>query len=344
MSRVASRSRINAPLLVLVAAVAFLTALIAPAPESASGQQPLQTTYVVRAGDTLSGIAARFDTTVSALAVANQIADPRWISEGQRLAVPAARVRPVSVQPSAATVSPAQRTTPAAARARLVFHAMPVGRSVLGRPIDAHCTGSGDRVVLLLGGVHTGYEANSATLVAGLEAAARAGRMAVPPGVWLCFLPALNIDGVTLRVHTNARGVDLNRNWPTADWDTEAYHPATGPVGGGARPLSEPETRALYDFLQVARPELVITWHCCAFLVEANGLPSARALGKQYAALLGVDLVERWTAYRSTGELIRALEDLGIPAIDVELIAPGEPDFAVHLSAVEAVLAAFAKR
>jgi len=46
------------------------------------------TTYVVRPGDTLFGIALRFNTTVSALQQANNISNPNLIFVGQRLIIP----------------------------------------------------------------------------------------------------------------------------------------------------------------------------------------------------------------------------------------------------------------
>lgn len=48
------------------------------------------TTYTVAKGDTLSGIAARYGTTVQALAVANNIADVNLIYVGQQLVIPSA--------------------------------------------------------------------------------------------------------------------------------------------------------------------------------------------------------------------------------------------------------------
>lgn len=45
-------------------------------------------TYKVRSGDTLSGIAAKFHTTVKAITAANKIADPRTIHPGQTLVIP----------------------------------------------------------------------------------------------------------------------------------------------------------------------------------------------------------------------------------------------------------------
>jgi soluble lytic murein transglycosylase-like protein len=49
----------------------------------------VESSYVVRPGDTLSGLAARLGTTVRALADANGIDDPNRILAGQRLRVPA---------------------------------------------------------------------------------------------------------------------------------------------------------------------------------------------------------------------------------------------------------------
>lgn len=58
-------------------------ATLAPTPLPSGSQ-----TYTVKANDTLSGIAARFGTTVAALAAANNIADPSLIRIGQVLIIP----------------------------------------------------------------------------------------------------------------------------------------------------------------------------------------------------------------------------------------------------------------
>ncbi len=61
-------------------------AAAAPAPSSADASSG--STYTVRAGDTLSAIAARHATTVAVLAAANGLDNPSYIRVGQRLTIP----------------------------------------------------------------------------------------------------------------------------------------------------------------------------------------------------------------------------------------------------------------
>lgn len=63
------------------------TATPAPTPTS-SPTSAAQLTYRVSAGDTLSSIAARFQTTVTAIEQANGITDPRALRVGQVLTIP----------------------------------------------------------------------------------------------------------------------------------------------------------------------------------------------------------------------------------------------------------------
>jgi LysM repeat protein len=55
------------------------------APPAGSGQE-----YIVQTGDTLFSIARRFNTTVSAITLANGIVNPALIRAGQALIIPAA--------------------------------------------------------------------------------------------------------------------------------------------------------------------------------------------------------------------------------------------------------------
>ncbi|TDQ01233.1 LysM peptidoglycan-binding domain-containing protein [Labedaea rhizosphaerae] len=79
-------------------------------------------TYVVRSGDTLSRIASMWHVTVSAVAVANRIADPDVIQVGQILKRPGA--------PGAATATPASKSYTVRPGDTLSALARVLGRSV----------------------------------------------------------------------------------------------------------------------------------------------------------------------------------------------------------------------
>ncbi len=63
----------------------------APSPSAApSVAAPSPTTYVVRKGDTLYGIAVKFHVTLTALRKANpKVTDPRMLRPGTKLVIPA---------------------------------------------------------------------------------------------------------------------------------------------------------------------------------------------------------------------------------------------------------------
>src|SRR5688572_4519956 len=213
-----------------------------------------------------------------------------------------------------------------------------VGSSVEGRPIETTCRGDGDQLVVLVGGIHTGDETITVALAEEMAAALRADELIIPPNVFLCVLPLLNPDGAANGSRTNARDVDLNRNWPSANWTPEAQHTLYERVSGGEMPLSETETMSLWGYLTAARPAVVIVWHCCGGLVEANEAHNAGPLAEWYAA--GADLVytEEWTTYPVTGQFIDAMEHVGLAAMDVEIASNDDTAFARHRSGVEAVL------
>lgn len=219
-------------------------------------------------------------------------------------------------------------------------NALAIGLSVQGRAIDVGCLGDGERTVLVVGGIHTGSESVSSELAIEMAALLWGGGIELPSDVRVCVLPSLNPDGIALGLHTNARNVDLNRNWPAANWTGWAYHPETGPVSGGSEPLSEPETRALYDYIAEIRPALVVVYHCCGSVVEANSAPGASNLGLTYAGAAGFSYINTWQLYSITGQLIDAMDGLGVPAIDIELASAYDTGLAKHRAGLAAVLAA----
>lgn len=75
-----------------------------------TGPVTSETLYVVQAGDTVSLIARRYNTTVAAIAQLNGIVNPNIIRVGQQLRVPGTGGTTAPVQPSQPAQPPAQRT------------------------------------------------------------------------------------------------------------------------------------------------------------------------------------------------------------------------------------------
>lgn len=71
------------------------------------------TTHIVSAGETLSGIAASYGTTVAVLAELNRLANPGLILIGQRLSVPGGSATPTSSSSSGSTTSTKRHTVTA---------------------------------------------------------------------------------------------------------------------------------------------------------------------------------------------------------------------------------------
>lgn len=213
--------------------------------------------------------------------------------------------------------------------------AVRIGTSLENRPLDVMCVGTGTQTVLIVGGVHTGPEVITSVLAQEIAVAMQAGDLSLPATVRLCVLPTLNLDGLALDQRTNANRVDLNRNWPDADWKATAFH--SGPVGAGAQPLSEPETRALHEYILHERPDVVLMLHCCGDLVEANEVPGASHLATVYAAGASLAYIEEWKAYPITGQFIDSMEQHGIPAMDIEMHSQSNTGYAAHRAGLVAL-------
>jgi len=108
--------------------------------------------------------------------------------------------------------------------------------------------------------------------------------------------PLLNPDGLLLNkpsVRLNANGVDLNRNMPTPDWHrlTAAYWNKTGHDPRrypGTDPLSEPESRWLYEEIRSFQPDAIVSVHAPFGILDFDGPPvGPDKLGYLHLKLIG---------------------------------------------------------
>jgi len=108
-------------------------------------------------------------------------------------------------------------------------------------------------------------------------------------------VPLVNPDGL-LRQESqrlNAKGVDLNRNMPTPNWhdETRKYWQKVGKDPRrypGEAPLSEPESRWLYDEIRSFKPHVIISVHAPFGVLDFDGPPTGpRKLGQLHLKLIG---------------------------------------------------------
>ncbi|MEI8082611.1 MAG: M14 family zinc carboxypeptidase [Actinomycetes bacterium] len=123
-----------------------------------------------------------------------------------------------------------------------------LGTTSRGRAIVAERQGdpAATRVVLAVGQMH-GNEPKGQLVI-------RALRGLTPPAntqIW--SIMTMNPDGAARGSRTNARGVDLNRNFPSG-WSRRA-------AGAGRSPASERETKMMMAFIAALRPDAVLSFH-----------------------------------------------------------------------------------
>lgn len=165
------------------------------------------------------------------------------------------------------------------------------GTSVKGRPITAYYFGNGGRYILYTGAIH-GNELSSKYIMESWinELDGRAGE--IPADVTLVVVPVANPDGAAIGQRSNANGVNLNRNFPTNNWEKDIVTADGRKAGeGGDAAGSEPETKALIQLTQQLNPSLIVTFHSQGSLVNSNDAGNSIAKAQQYANLAGYSFI-----------------------------------------------------
>ena len=189
------------------------------------------------------------------------------------------------------------------------------GQPILLRDFAATSRKHTPKRVLLMGGIH-GDELSSIAIV--FDWMQRLEQEKFQPFHWR-VVPCLNPDGALRRpaTRTNARGVDLNRNFPTPEWNAKALAYWQGKTRNDPRRYpgphagSEPETQWLAHQIRQFKPDAIVAVHAPYGVLDFDGPRTPpRKLGF-------LNLNELGTYPGSLGNF--AGEHLGIPVITLEL-------------------------
>lgn len=224
-----------------------------------------------------------------------------------------------------------------------------IGYSVEGRSIDLYSFGQGELHYLIIAGIHGGYEGNTVNLANSLMVYLNSHPETVPSGATLYVIPNMNPDAVArgrnAGARVNANGVDLNRNFPTANWVPDWDHANCWnerPTTGGTSRGSEPETRAVVNFLLGHRIEALISYHSAALGVFPGGdpwQPASERLASMLSAVTGYPYPPIDIGCTYTGTLADWAVQNGVgAAVDMELATHSDSDFAKNLKALQVLL------
>lgn len=129
----------------------------------------------------------------------------------------------------------------------------------------------------------------------------------------MLFIPSLNPDGKQLGRRTNSNGVDINRNFPTKNWElTEKDN-----YFGGESPASEIETKFLAEVIEEYKPRLILTLHTPYKIVNYDG--PAKEISEKISEIIGYP-VEESIGYPTPGSFgTYAGVERNIPTITLEM-------------------------
>lgn len=222
-------------------------------------------------------------------------------------------------------------------RAQVAFTGHNYGFSRKGVPLQVYLPQTGQTDILIFASIH-GEETESTALLS------KALRSLQTPPTRVAVILCANPDGALLGTRCNAAGVELNRNFPSANWQEEPVSTKWAPDYGlvnfstGSEPGSEPETQALINLIENLCPTSIISLHAplaciddpelsdlAKWIATATSMPLIDDIGYPTPGSFGSWAIEKgWHAitYELPPQSVSALHDKHLPTL-IKLLKHG---------------------
>lgn len=224
---------------------------------------------------------------------------------------------------------------------------MIIGYSTEHRPLEVVRFGNGETALMIVAGIHGGYEWNTVALADQLIEQLTNDPTLLPEEKTLYILRLLNPDGYAKDDgpdgRANANNVDINRNWD-ANWQANWWGSGCWNyrfITAGAEPMSEPETQALAGFLQEKHIQALISYHSAGLGIFPGGWPNDKQslrLANSFSLVSPYSYPPVETDCYYTGQMIDWASAHDIAAVDVELTNHADTDLAINLRILKAFL------
>ncbi len=150
----------------------------------------------------------------------------------------------------------------------------------------------------------------------------------------------------TIKGRFNENNVDLNRNFD-CEWQESGMW-QNRKVSGGSEAFSEPEARAIKNYVEEHEIAGAVVWYSAGGGVYAsnckNGvLAATKELTNLYAKAAGYAPKAEFNFYEITGDMVNWFAKENIPAISVLLTTHGETEWSKNKAGVEAMLNYYAE-
>ena len=130
----------------------------------------------------------------------------------------------------------------------------------------------------------------------------------------MLFIPCLNPDGLVLGTRQNVNLVDINRNFPTQNWQNAPFTPE---YFGGEHASSEVETKFVVKTMEEFKPDVILTLHTPYKVVNYDG--PAKEIAKRISEIINYP-TKRDIGYPTPGSFgTYAGIERNIPIITLEL-------------------------